>query len=145
MVTRTTARAASAIVAHRATKAKYNAAAREHATKMSQAFLTATIRQCERVRADSQSAIRHGHRQCQYCYYLRSSIVGQGFTQYICTGCRKTLQHPNTGIPVLCPKCSDKWRACSRCGGARELNTVSGLSPLAIASGKQAKKPRKAK
>ncbi len=125
-------------------QAKYNLVARCRATAMSQAFLTANIRQCERAKADTLSGHRAAQRECQHCYYLRSSIIGRAFTNYICVACHKTRQHPNTGIPVLCPKCADRFRACSRCGGSRELDTRLQLPVVLPKTKAQAKKSKAA-
>jgi hypothetical protein len=101
---------------------KYGKLAKERSTKLSQAYFSATLRQCEKAKADSESTRRVALRQCQQCYYLRSSIAGAGFTRYRCACCIKTCEHPNTCWPLLCEPCSKKHKACRRCGGDLNLS-----------------------
>ncbi len=55
---------------------------------------------------------------CPTCFYLRAGrfVIGQAFTDYTCGICHGTFQHPNTGVPKICPGCALKNELCARCG-----------------------------
>jgi hypothetical protein len=45
----------------------------------------------------------------------KSQISGQAFREYICKLCWKICMHPNTGVPMICRSCAEKYNRCQRC------------------------------
>ena len=80
-----------------------------------------------RFRSDAQRDQRLHARECPTCWYMTSRIVGHAFTTYHCRRCEQPAQHPDTGIPRLCPSCADVLNACQQCGG--DLNPPRPLHP----------------
>lgn len=68
------------------------------------------------------------YKECKTCYYIDGPIVaGQAFTRYQCSGCETEKWNSNTACPKLCDDCSDKFHACTRCGGDLENRSRKAL------------------
>lgn len=52
---------------------------------------------------------------CKTCFYLKSGIAGQAFTNYSCRNCGKESSHPNTNTPKYCHQCGEENSCCVRC------------------------------
>jgi hypothetical protein len=60
----------------------------------------------------------------KYCNECKAkneiSMVGQGFTEFICEGCSEKNTHHNTGVPEYCIKCACYHKICQQCGKKME-------------------------
>lgn len=69
--------------------------------------------------------------ECKTCYYTRTTIAGQAFSQRECKtlGCNELTRHSNTDVPDFCQVCSEKYGICRRCGGDLEQKERRSLKP----------------
>lgn len=52
--------------------------------------------------------------KCRSCYEQKL-LVGQAFREYVCQYCKQAKMHPNTGVPEICPDCSNETNKCGYC------------------------------
>jgi hypothetical protein len=92
----------------------------QSATERARAYIAETERHTEERRADTRREQRLAERECRWCFY-RSTMAGQGFTDWTCWSCGAAGYHANTAVPRLCDTCADKLGLCVRCCADREL------------------------
>lgn len=56
-------------------------------------------------------------RVCKACWYFRSQLAGQAFTQWQCGVCAVADTHSSTAVPRVCGDCAETHKLCTRCGG----------------------------
>ena len=75
---------------------------------------------CARAMAvllDNERSERTRRLECKCCFYLRSGLAGQAFTEWKCVVCDTQDTWANTSTPRVCVACAKKHSLCVRCGG----------------------------
>jgi hypothetical protein len=89
-------------------------------TDLNRRYIEETERRVEECRTDARREQRLKERECRWCFY-RSTMSGQGFTDWNCWSCGAAGYHSNTSVPRLCNECADKLGLCVHCCADREL------------------------
>lgn len=84
-------------------------------------YVRETIKLAKVLELDTDRVARLKALRCKMCFYVKSGICGQAFTERQCGLCDEMLLSGNTNVNVLCYSCGKDNGLCVECGADVEL------------------------